>query len=124
MRRPVGRLNAKTIGSPQNLADFAYNLDPTLGETRTLEPATGTRGLPYWEVTTSNGLSVEYLRRKNAAGLTYAVGFSDNLLSWDPPLLPESITPINSTWERVVVPDSVSPADAASRFGRVTVEQE
>ena len=107
------------------LVDFAFNLDPTLGNYPIMVPTTGTSGLPYWEVQEIDGLAVEYLRRKDAPGTTYAVQFTDNLQSnWVDSATTENVSPINSTWERVTITDSVPIANATNRFGRVTVTQE
>ena len=107
------------------LLDFAFNLDPTIGDYPVMVPTTGTAGLPYWELQEVDGLAVEYLRRKDAPGTTYAVQFTDNLQSnWVDSATTENVSPINSTWERVTITDSVPIANATNRFGRVTVTQE
>jgi hypothetical protein len=72
----------------------------------------------------SNGLVVEYLRRTDAPGTTYAVQFTDSLLSnWVNSSASESISPLNDEWERVMVDDETDMADATNRFGRVIVIQ-
>ena len=107
------------------LLDFAFNLDPTLGDYPSLVPITGTKGLPYWELAT-DGLAVEYLRRKNAPGTTYSVQFADNLLfgGWIGSANAETVSPINGTWERVTVEDDKDTLNTTKRFGRVIVTQE
>jgi len=107
------------------LLDFAFNLDPTLGSYPTLVPTSGTTGLPYWEISDIDGLEVEYLRRKDAPGTTYSVQFTDNLQSnWIDSAATETVSPMNATWERVMVEDDVDTANATNRFGRVIIIQE
>ena len=104
--------------------DFAFNLDPTLNSSQIMVPTSGTMGLPYWEVQEIDGLSVEYLRRKDASGTTYSVQFSDNLTSnWMNSTATEFVSEINGTWERVTVEDELNTATSTNRFGRVTVIQ-
>jgi len=107
------------------LLDFAFNLDPTLGDYPTLVPIIGTAGLPFWEVLEIDGLTVEYLRRKDAPGTTYSVQFTDNLQSnWIDSAATELVTPVNGTWERVIVEDVEDIAITSNRFGRVIVIQD
>ncbi len=113
------------VSGDGHVLDFAFNLDPTLNEDRpVMVPTTGTAGLPCWEMDASNGLVVEYLRRTDAPGTTYAVQFTDSLLSnWVNSSASESISPLNDEWERVMVEDETDMADATNRFGRVIVIQ-
>jgi hypothetical protein len=105
-----------------NLSEFAYNMNPLIADARAVTPS-GTNGLPaarYLPNVSGGILEIEFLRRKGptAAGLTYAVEFSNNLLnSWVAGLLP-TVTSINADWERVVVRDSVAGPNAM-RFGKV-----
>ncbi|HEY4283639.1 MAG TPA: hypothetical protein VGM62_11305, partial [Chthoniobacterales bacterium] len=110
------------------LLEFASNLNPTVTDSHVLVPGTGLSGLPSVRLTGSGSnarLTVEYLRRKNA-GLTYAVEFG-SVLSTTPPdgfapaSQPETVVPIDGTWERVIVQDSESVATKQHRFGRVKV---
>jgi sialate O-acetylesterase len=104
------------VSGTDYLLDFAFNRNP--GET-------GPEGLPAWSLDKTNGLSVEYQRRKPPTDITYAVQFTDNLLSnWVDSDAAESIAPINSTWEYVVVEDEIDTVDATNRFGRVMVTHE
>ena len=104
--------------------DFAFNLDPTLNMAPIMVPTTGTAGYPYWEVLEIDGLAVEYLRRKDAPGTTYAVQFTDTLTTnWVDSVATEIVSPINSVWERVIVEDEVDIAGSTNRFGRVIVIQ-
>ncbi len=113
------------VSGDEYLVDFSFNMDPTTVYTPVMVPATGTVGLPYWQVSTPSGFAVEYLRRKNVPGLTYAVQFTDSLLSpWIDSEALEFVSPINGTWERVSVIDEVSIADATNRFGRVFITQD
>jgi len=106
-----------------NSAEFAYNMNPRVRDA-TPVTATGTRGLPaaYYLADSGGVLEVEFLRRKDfaAAGLTYTPEFAADLPgSWADGLSP-TVTPINTTWERVRVRDSV-PGPTSQRFGRVLV---
>ena len=113
-----------------NLLKFAFNMMGTgQGQAAALTTpncrqvgATGTAGLPSSGV---NGgkLMVTYLRRKAATspGVSYAVLFSNDLTSgsWAMnPAATESVTSIDSNFERVTVTDSVT---ASPRFARVRV---
>jgi len=88
-----------------------------------MTPVTGTSGLPYWEFLNADGLAVEYLRRKNAPGTTYTVQFSDDLTHWIDSTATQTTTPINDTWERVIVEDSADMTTTTKRFGRVIINQ-
>ncbi len=84
--------------------------------------AAGTAGLPLVGLDSTGKLKVTYIRRKPAtSGIFYELEFSDDLSngSWSTnPLIQESITEIDSIWEKDVVTDSVvSP----HRFARVKV---
>jgi hypothetical protein len=109
-------------GAP-NVAEFAYNLDPRIRDAAPLT-TNGVRGLPAAHYVTDSGgvLEIEFLRRTEfaAAGLTYTAQFSSGLDGpWTDGLAP-TVTPIDSTWERVRIRDSV-PGPNAQRFGKVVV---
>lgn len=114
------------VSGDGHVLDFAFNLDPTLdAQLPVMVPTTGTAGLPCWELDSTDGLIVEYLRRTDAPGTAYAVQFSDNLASnWVDSVAAESVSPVNDEWERVVVEDETDTADATNRFGRVIVIQD
>jgi sialate O-acetylesterase len=104
------------------LEEYAFNLDPRAADGHVMLPGIGTNGLPYWEISTPEGLTVEYLRRTPPTDLTYTVQFSNDLLAgWVNASSTESVTPINANWERVMVDDPVLIESATNRFGRVTV---
>ena len=106
-----------------NLGEYAFNLEPTGYDSRPVVTNTGTSGLPL--VTRVSGtLRIEFLRRKAStnSGLTYTPQFSDSLLatgtgSWANATATPVVTSIDSTWERVVINDTVT--GSARRFGRV-----
>ena len=117
-----------------NLLKYAFNMIGTgagQGSTLTtpnasvLAPA-GTAGLPFASIESGTGkLQMTYLRRKSAStpGISYAVQFSNDLGVSDPWAVngsaTESVTPLDSTFERVTVTDTaLSPA---KRFARVRV---
>ena len=83
---------------------------------------TGTAGLPLADVDNGAGkLRITYVRRSNtlSRGIYYYVEFGNSLdpASWQVGTN-ESITPIDSTFERVTVTDT---AVDKSRFARVRV---
>jgi hypothetical protein len=108
-----------------DLAEYAFNLNPTAADYTHLTPSSGSTGLPYWQVDNSNQrLSVEFIRRRNDPSLNYSVKFTGNLLeTWNTVGSPTAVTPIDPVWERVVVHDSQTTNDAQSRFGRVHIMQ-
>jgi hypothetical protein len=109
-------------GAP-NVAEFAYNMNPRIRDATPLT-TNGLRGLPAAHYVADSGgvLEIEFLRRTEfaAAGLTYTAQFSDNLDGpWTDGLSP-TVTPINSTWERVRIRDLISGLNP-QRFGKVVV---
>ncbi len=105
-----------------NLAEFAYNLNP-LGADALPLTATGTNGMPVASfvpgVASEGTLEIQFVRRKgpSSAGLTYTVQFSNDLVSWSEGLEP-IVTSLGDEWERVRVRDAVSSPEAA-RFARI-----
>ncbi|MEO8615903.1 MAG: endo-1,4-beta-xylanase [Luteolibacter sp.] len=115
-----------------NLLKFAFNMlgngtgqasSLTVPNTATIL-SNGIAGLPRGEVDANGKLRITYIRRKNSSnsGITYTVEYSNTLAggAWSssPPGI-ESITSIDSTFERVVVTES--SAATARRFGRLRV---
>ncbi len=108
-----------------NLLEYAFHLDPIFNEQKTLDAATGFRGLPLVRKETIDAeerLTIEFLRRKNSNGaaLTYTHEFSSDLDDWDV-VGTVTVTSLNDRWERVKVIDSVTRAQSPRRFGRVRV---
>ena len=116
-----------------NLLKYAFNLIGSgpnqavsldVPNSSSLTPA-GNAGLPVIAIDSAGHLTVTYLRRRVAAasGITYTVQFSPTLdvASWAAePRSTESVTVIDSTWERVQL---TYPAPVAHRlFARVRVE--
>lgn len=113
-----------------NLLKFAFNMLPSGGSLNTpnnstLQPA-GNAGLPNISLTTGGNLQVQFVRRiptaSPAPGIIYTVQFSNSLEenSWvDHPGTGAVISAIDSTFERVTITDSASPADR--RFGRLKI---
>jgi hypothetical protein len=106
-----------------NLTEFAYNLNPLVADSRPVTPA-GTNGLPaaYYLPNVSNGiLEVQFLRRKGntAAGLTYTIQFSSDLVSWSAGQAPVVIS-LNVDWDRVTVRDGLGGPNP-KRFARVVL---
>jgi iduronate 2-sulfatase len=108
-----------------NLFEYASNMDMTTNDYHVLVPGIGTSGLPTYQIGETNSfqiLELEYLRRRGASDLEYVPEFSGNLVSndWNSGSA-ESVLPIDSDWERVIVPDTETTETATNRFGRVRV---
>ena len=103
-----------------NMAEYAYNGNPRNASDNHRLPPNGTSGTPapYYVQEAGGVLEVEFLRRKTATDLTYNPQFSGDLVSWSDGLAPV-ITPIDATWERVRVRDSVS--GGSQRFVKVVL---
>ena len=104
-----------------NLAEFAFNLDPLLADSQSI-PSAGTSGLPAarYLANVSNGiLEVEFPRRKGptAVGLSYTVQFSSDLFTWSAGQAPV-LTSINAEWDRMTVRDALVGPNP-NRFARV-----
>ena len=67
-------------------------------------------------------LRIEYLRRLGA-NLSYTPEFASGLdpADWAPATLSITATPIDAAWERCVVEDTLSTAEAPCRYARVAV---
>jgi len=117
----------------QNLLKYALNmLGSGTGQVTSLAtpnasilaPA-GTAGLPLVGVESGTGkLQLTYIRRKASAspapGITYVVEFSDALTTWAVnPSASESVTSLDSTFERVIASDS--GAFTTKRFARIKI---
>ncbi|NBB80562.1 MAG: hypothetical protein GVY36_14150 [Verrucomicrobia bacterium] len=112
------------------LLEYAFNLNPTLSDRKTLEPPTGTAGLPATRLVSDgqhSALRLEYIRRKASTNpqISYFAEFTSDLNSeaWVVQTA-ETVTSIDDTWEHVVVDDTVSTAVADRRFGRVRIEMQ
>lgn len=109
------------------LEEYAFNLVPTADDYHILTPGTGTSGMPHIDLAEDGGtpgqfrLRVEYLRRRGDVNLTYTVQFASGLdaVDWMSSGGGETVTHLDSTWERVVVEDSMTTADEDGRFGRI-----
>lgn len=106
-----------------NLSEFAYNLDPLAVDAQPI-PLNGTNGLPaarYLANVSSGILEVEFPRRRGptAAGLTYTVQFSSDLITWTAGRTPV-LTSINAEWDRMTVRDALVGPNP-NRFARVTL---
>lgn len=112
-----------------SLLEYASNLNPSAtGSPRQLVAGeNSTAGLPAINLVADgqgqHRLQIEYLRRVNGP-LIYTPEFASGLNQedWSPATRPITVLPINTEWERCVVEDSISTADAACRFGRLTVQ--
>ena len=107
-----------------NLVEYALNLNPLQSDRQLLDSINDSSGLPIPTIVEgSNGrmLAIEYMRRKGADEITYQPEFGDNLIngSWSSSSGQESITNIDSDWERVRVEDVDDSSTNSSRFGRL-----
>ena len=107
------------------LLEYAFNLDPTYSESVIMTPGTGLRGLPVVSTASGTGgnyLTVEFVRRTASGGadVIYTPQFSDDLINWYN-VGTESVTSINSRWDRVVITDAVPTTSNSRRFARVKV---
>jgi hypothetical protein len=108
-----------------NLLEFALNLDPTFNQRAIMQSSSGLRGLPAMGMQIISGeehLTIEFVRRTttSVSGLVYIPQFASDLEDWQT-VGTETVTPINSRWERVKVVDSISNDGTAGRFARVKV---
>ncbi len=108
-----------------NLLEYALNLNPLVNEQVVMIPGTGLHGLPVVRLETISGsdrLTIEFVRRTSGsgAGLTYTPQFSSNLTDWLA-LGTETVTTIDSQWERVKVVDVMTTGDAPKRYARLSV---
>ena len=69
-------------------------------------------------------LTIEFVRWKNA-GLTYTVQFANapGAANWQAAVHAPIVTPIDATWERVVVDDVATVGANTTRFGCVIVSK-
>lgn len=95
-----------------NLAEFAYNLNPSQADSHAAFPP-ATNGLPagvFTSIDGESGFQVQFVRRQNfdMVGLDYSIAFSPDLIHWSPEQVAET-EPLDSNWERVRVhPSSAS----------------
>ncbi|MCU0777190.1 MAG: choice-of-anchor D domain-containing protein [Akkermansiaceae bacterium] len=100
-----------------NLLKYAFHMNLTGPDRRTLVPTTGTVGLPVMRIV-SGSVRYEFLRRKNR-GLIYTPQQSSNLSGsgWQAASGTTTVTSIDENWERVEIQQPVGVA----RFFRVVV---
>ncbi|MEO5913459.1 MAG: choice-of-anchor tandem repeat GloVer-containing protein [Luteolibacter sp.] len=111
-----------------NLLERAFNLSPIQSDTSIVVADTGITGLPNIRATGDAGnlrLRIEYLRRtaSSNAGLDYLPQSCNELGSeddWTPLIGPETVTPINADWERVVIEEEAG-GNQPQHFGRLKI---
>lgn len=104
------------------LLDYAFNINPHLSKRYTMS---GNSGLPLWDFseTNSDRLTIQFIRRIQAADISYIVQFTGDLKDdWDDATTTEVVIPIDSEFEQVSVSDTMTPSAAHQRFARVKVE--
>jgi hypothetical protein len=94
----------------------------TAPDVRVLTPGTGTAGLPCITVPSPGILRCEFIRRLNS-GLIYSPQKSTTLDSgsWSPLSSAPTVTPINTSWERVIHSEPYTPGTTIRLFDRVEV---
>ncbi|MFD0895176.1 discoidin domain-containing protein [Luteolibacter ambystomatis] len=121
---PGSRLADDDGDGVPKLLEFSFNLDPTLSDRRSLDlTSSPTAGLPRMIVNPESGgqrLWLQYLRRKNVAGLTYTPQFGSSLNDFSDATGSSIVESLDADWDRVRVPD-MAPASSGRRFGRVKV---
>ncbi|MGL4402057.1 MAG: choice-of-anchor D domain-containing protein, partial [Luteolibacter sp.] len=109
----------------ENLLKYAFNMNLSGPDTRSLTPGTGTAGLPYVGLTGSGAsrmLRVEFLRRKGS-GVIYTPTKSSTLAPGSFVTMTGTpvVTSIDASWERVVVEASANPGAWPKSFALVEV---
>jgi hypothetical protein len=110
-----------------HLIERAFNLLPTVSDHFTMTPGTGTSGLPsitVQDLGSGDRLTIEYLRLKStvATDLTYSPVFGSDLSGFAASTQLESVTEIDSLWDRVIIQDDYTTTQMPDRFARVEVE--
>ncbi len=106
----------------ENLLKYAFNMNPAGPDVSVLATG-GSSGLPQISVDSSGAepvLKVAFLRRKGS-GLIYTPQRSDTLGTFVAMTGTQTVTSIDTQWERVTVEEPAPPATAPSAFGRVRV---
>ncbi len=109
----------------RNLVKYAFNMNGSALDTRTLTAGTGLAGLPVFRWVTSGSQSyftVEFLRRKGAE-LIYTPQITSDLVNYKPMTGTSTVTSIDTVWDRVIIQSAVNPATTPKLFGRVVVSQ-
>jgi hypothetical protein len=111
-----------------NAAEYACNLNPFLASRVLLPSGSGTQGVPNVALTgtgLSRRLRVEYIRRKDTNAITYQVMSAQTLSSesaaWQPAVGTESVTSVDSEWDRVTFEDGQAIGDQSARFLKVDI---
>lgn len=107
-----------------NLTEYALNMSLTQADRSLLDAVSSSSGLPIPAIVEENDnsiLAIEYMRRKGADEIIYQPEFGSDLPNddWSSTTGDETITNIDSDWERVRVEDVSSGATNSSRFGRL-----
>jgi hypothetical protein len=106
----------------ENLLKYAFNMNAAGPDVRVLATG-GAAGLPQIAVDSSGAepvLKVTFLRRKGS-GLIYTPQRSDTLGNFEAMTGTQTVTSIDSQWERVSVEEPAPPATTPSAFARVQV---
>ncbi|MCW1925141.1 Ig-like domain-containing protein [Luteolibacter arcticus] len=115
----ASQLADEDVDGIAKLLEFAFNLDPASSDRATYDPAViPGAGLPRMIVGEGPALSLQYLRRKGVAGLSYTAQFGSSLDDFANATGTAVVESIDASWERVTILDS---SGGASRFGRVVV---
>lgn len=119
---PTGDLDGDGIS---NLMEYALNLNPLVNQQVVMTAGTGLEGLPLVRVENVSGsdrLTVEFVRRTSGVALTYTPLFSNDLQTWLATGT-QTVTSIDANWDRVKVVDSQTVTASSKRFARLKVEE-
>jgi hypothetical protein len=107
-----------------NMLKYAFNMNPGGADGRILVED-GNSGLPRTEIKPNGGQTVfklEFLRRKGS-GLIYTPQRSNNLADFEPMTGTQTVTSVDSYWERVSIESPFLPQSEPRAFFRVQVSR-
>ena len=106
----------------ENLLKYAFNLELTDPDRRTMIPGSGIAGLPVITLPSPGVMRMEYVRRIGS-GLIYTPRKRTALDegTWVPLAAPPVLTPIDTNWERVHHDEAFNPLTTDGLFGSVEV---
>jgi hypothetical protein len=106
-----------------NLIKYAFGLRADRHDRRVLVADQGTVGLPLFRPVLLGGqryFELQYIRLRSGE-LACRPKLSTDLVNWSPMVAPETVSPIDATWERVTQRVPIDPATNPRLFGKVEV---